>query len=229
MENYSKNLIAAAYLSGVGEAFKKSKLLPQNDLENYIEDAKLLRREFIKRSRNDGYENPIDIIESSKKNAIDTLPKQNINRPNSRNLNIVDSPSIVTNSPNINIIEPVAPITNVSPVSPITNISPVSPITNISPVSPITNISPVSPITNISPVSPITNSASVLPPTSLLTETPKVNNAIASLELVPAPVPAPEEKKKLFPFLPFGGASKRKMRKTKKSKRKAKKHTRRFR
>ena len=78
----------------------------------------------------------------------------------------------------------------------------------------------MTPITNV--VTPSLSSVTPTLPITPLSETPKVNNAITNLVSL-GPAPAPEENKKLFPFLPFGG--KRKMRKTKKSKRKAKKNT----
>ena len=257
MENNSKNLIAAAYLSGVGEAFKKSKTLPQDELEKYIEDAKLLRREFIKRSRDDGYENPIEIIENAKKNAMNTPPRQNIRPsvtiPNSRNVNMISQPSNVsiiepvtplrTSLTNISTVSPYTNVSAVSPVSPISNISAISPVSNVSPITPISNISaispitPITPISNISAISPVSNSPTLTPlknvsalspitPLSISTvETPKVNNAIASMILAPAPAPAPAAPSFLNAFK-FGGSKRRN--KTKKSnKRRNKKHTRR--
>jgi hypothetical protein len=235
MDNNSKNLLAAAYLSGVGEAFKKSKTLPQNDLETYIEDAKILRREFINRSRNDGYENPIQIIESAKQNAINQLPaiinaKPTVTIPNTKSVNLVTTPSIVRNTANIRVIEPVTPVSNITystNVTPLTSVSTVTP-TNVTPLTP-TNVTP----TNVRAINVI--GANITPRTNVapfIVETPKVNNAITSLvsqptvqtvELAPSPAPAQASS-----FLGFHFGGKRNRHKTKKSNRrkKAKKHTR---
>ena len=217
MENNSKNLLAVAYLSGVGEAFKKAKILPQYELETYIEDAKSLRRQFINRSKNDGYDNPIQIIENIKQAVTNELPnsfnvKPSVIIPNSRNFNVLSTPSIISNSTNVSALRNLSAITPVS-----TNISAVSPLTNVSAMTPVsTNIPVLTPLsTNVSSLTPVS-------PLSPIIETPKVNNAIANLSGItpinaaPAPVPAPAPAAASF-FSGFHLGGKRKMRKTKKS------------
>ena len=68
-----ENLIAASYLSGAGEAFKKSKELTGDAIDKHIDDIKPLRRTFLNRAESDGYEKPVHHIEEAKKLAADTL------------------------------------------------------------------------------------------------------------------------------------------------------------
>jgi len=147
MEKSSKNLIAAAYLSGVGEAFKKAKTVEQNDLENYIEDAKVLRRELISRSVDDGYENPTQLIEAAKQYATNNLTetiniKTVFNNASRKNLNTAVTPSIVSNTGISQVIEPVT-ATNVNPIfTPPTQFTETPKVNNAVAFTPPTNVSP---------------------------------------------------------------------------------------
>jgi len=204
MEKSSKNLIAAAYLSGVGEAFKKAKTVEQNDLEKYIEDAKVLRRELISRSVGDGYENPTQLIEAAKQYATNNLAetinsKTVFNMSNRKNLNTAVTPSILSNTKNTQIIEPVIS-SNVSSL-----------------------FTPPTPITE----TPKVNNAVVLtPPINVSYSTSLTPAPEPAQSPGPAPAPGPAQATSFLSMFKFGG--RRLHRKTKKSnrRRKARKHTR---
>lgn len=204
MEKSSKNLIAAAYLSGVGEAFKKAKSVQNGDLDNYIEDAKVLRRELISRSITDGYDNPTQLIEAAKQYATNNLTetinvKSVFNSANRKNLNTAVTPSIVSNTGISQVIEPVT-TTNVNPVfTPPTSFTETPKVNNAVVLTPPTNITPP---TNVSP--------EPLPEPS-----PE-----------PSPSPEPAQATSFLSMFQLGG--RRGRRKTKKSnrRRKARKNTR---
>ena len=208
MEKSSKNLIAAAYLSGVGEAFKKAKSVQNGDLEKYIEDAKVLRRQLISRSIGDGYENPTQLIEAAKQYATNNLTetiniKTVFNNASRKNLNTAVTPSIVSNTGISQVIEPVT-ASDVNPVfTPPTSFTETPKVNNAVVLTPPTNITPptnVTPPTNISP-SP-------------------------SPEPSPSPSPEPAQATSFLSMFQLGG--RRGRRKTKKSnrRRKARKNTR---
>ena len=197
MEKSSKNLIAAAYLSGVGEAFKKAKSVQNGDLENYIEDAKVLRRELISRSINDGYENPTQLIEAAKQYATNNLTETVNNSANRRNLNTAVTPSIVSNTGTTQVIEPVT-ATNVNSV-----FTPQTPLTETPKVN---NAVALTPPTIVSP------------PTNI---TPSINISTSS-----SPSPAPAQATSFLSMFQLGGKRGRRKTKKSNRRRKARKNTR---
>jgi len=242
-----KNIVAAAYLSGIGEAFKKAKSLEQNDLENYIEDAKVLRREFIQRAKNDGYESPAQFIEKAKQHARNEMRKNNsrnaepiINARPSINVPPMTSTTSIDTTPPI-ITQTTAPVYTApvytAPITPmLTSPAALTPAALTPTATTATATTATATSTNIPfTLSPMIPTQAPTSSTNIPSETPKVNNAIASLvpqtqmqasdaELALGPAPAPEAEKGSFFGLRFGG--KRKHRKTKK--RHAKKHAKKY-
>lgn len=73
MDKKLENLIAASYLSGAAEALKKSKEFTPENLEENIEDLRVLRRKFLALSENDGYLQPAHHIQEAKIHALEKL------------------------------------------------------------------------------------------------------------------------------------------------------------
>lgn len=77
MENSRKfeDLLAAAYISGAAEAFKKSKELDSEAVTRNLEELKILRHRFLARAESAGFREPVHHIDAAKQMAKDLLVK----------------------------------------------------------------------------------------------------------------------------------------------------------
>ena len=77
MENSRKfeDLLAAAYISGAAEAFKKSKELDSEAVTRNLEELKILRHRFLARAESAGYREPVHHIDAAKQMAKNLLVK----------------------------------------------------------------------------------------------------------------------------------------------------------